>query len=310
MLKITLLISIYNEAPNLPILFEELAEVEKSLGHKYLFNLLCVNDGSTDETKKILVKLQKKFKNLQIYSLRKNYGKSMTYLVGFEKASGDIIVTLDADLQDDPSQIPLLIDKIEQGYDLVVGWRKRRKDEVQKRLSSFFWNKLLSFITKINLHDANCGIKAIRRKVLTGHFFQGDFHRYLPIVLGMEGFKVAEVEVRHRKRLHGSSKYNYWRFFSGFFDFLTTIFLMRYSMRPMHFFGIAGIVLLLIGLVIDAYLTILKISGQAIGGRPLLILGVLLIISGFQFIMTGFIADLIVKRDSPKPVSYISSIIE
>lgn len=298
--KFSIIVPSFNEGESLPILIKDLVEVFQKSGKP--FEILCIDDGSTDNTLAVLVDLCKEYKPvLRAFHLRKNLGKSIVYNIGFYYARGDICVTIDADLQDAPSEVFKLIKKLDEGYDAVVGWRKIRKDSWSKKIASLLWNKVVSLLIRANFHDLNSGLKVLRRDVLISLYLYGDFHRYLPVLLYWEGYKVAEVPVIHRERQFGKSKYSFLRMFSGLFDLVTALFLRRFGRRPMHFFGGVGILLFLAGMCINIYLGLIKLQGLAIGGRPLLILGVLLTISGIQLVMAGFLADLIIRQDKVGP---------
>ena len=302
---ISVIVPIYNEAGNLTSL---LAELNKSLAEISAgYEILAVDDGSTDNSLTELKKLKKLYGKLNILSLRKNFGKSVALMVGFTKSKGDIVVTIDADGQDVPSEIAVLLKEINKGFDVAVGWRKNRSDSFIKKMSSSLWNKLLYLFSGIKLHDVNCGLKVFKKEVLNSRYFLGDFHRYLPVAVAMDGYRVTEVTVKHRPRLKGISKYNYSRIFPAVFDFFTNMFLARYGLKPMHLFGQIGVLIIIPGLLINMYLLVLKISGNAIGGRPLLILGLLMTISGLQFIFTGLLGDLIIRNKDLSITEYLEN---
>ena|SRR3989338_1904288 len=301
---LSVIIPVFNEEDNLPEFIPELNEAVAHLSNSY--ELLAVNDGSTDKSQTVLTKLEKRYRNLKVFTLRKNFGKSVAYLVGFTKATGDIIVTIDSDGQDKPQEIGKLLGQLKKGYQVVVGWRKNRSDTFLKKLSSLVWNKLLYLFSGIKLHDVNCGLKVFKKEVLNPRYFLGEFHRYLPVTIAMDGYRVTEIEVEHRSRLKGSSKYNYYRIFPAIFDFFTNMFLARFGLKPMHLFGSIGILIFTAGLLINFYLLIVKISGSSIGGRPLLILGLLFTLAGLQLIFTGFLGDLIIRREEISVEHYLS----
>jgi glycosyltransferase involved in cell wall biosynthesis len=208
-------------------------------------------------------------------------------------ASGDIIVTIDADLQDDPAEIPNLIQKINDGYDLVSGWKKQRHDPISKKIPSKLFNIITARVTGIKLHDFNCGLKAYRQEVIKEIPVYGSLHRYLPVLAHWKGFAIGEIIVHHHARKYGATKYGWRRFFDGFFDLFTVLFLTRYRQKPLHLFGFFGMTSLLAGFIISLYLTILWIQGHGIGSRPLLFLGILLIIVGMQSFSIGLIGEMI-----------------
>jgi len=217
---------------------------------------------------------------------------------GSREAAGDIVVTMDADLQDDPREIPGMMALVDQGYDLVSGWKRNRKDPLSKRLPSRLFNSVTAWLSGVHLHDMNCGLKAYRRSVVETIRVYGELHRYTPVLAHWAGFRVTETEVVHHARAHGASKFGVERFFRGFFDLLTVLFLRRYVSRPLHLFGAVGGVLFAGGFGIGVYLTVLKIMGEAIGRRPLLTLGILLMVVGVQFVSFGLLGEMIANLRS------------
>jgi glycosyltransferase involved in cell wall biosynthesis len=233
---------------------------------------------------------------VKIIRFRRNYGKSAALSVGFAKAEGEIIITMDADLQDDPNEIPNLINEIKKGYDLVSGWKKKRFDPLSKTIPSRFFNFITSIITGIKIHDFNCGLKAYRKEVAKEVEIYGELHRYIPVLAHWLGYKIGEIPVQHHGRKYGKTKFGMGRFWKGFLDLLTVIFTTRYMQRPLHLFGFWGLAFFLIGFVVDLYLVYLKFSeGMALSNRPLFVGGVLLIIVGIQFISIGLIGELVTK---------------
>ena len=295
--NISVIIPAYNEEGSLPELYQRIMlsvrEMQKNNTIRQ-YELLFVNDGSTDATEKVMLGLHENDANVRVISLRRNFGKATALNAGLRHVNGDIIFTIDADLQDDPKEFPRFIEKLDEGYDLVVGWKVNRLDSVEKRLPSKLFNKVTSNFSGVNLHDHDCGLKAFRREIADSLDLYGEMHRYIPVLAHRQGFRIAEIPVEHHKREYGSSKYGMERYLRGLFDFLTTIFLIRYSDRPMYFFGKIGLLCLSVGLAICSYLTAIWFTGNPIGGRPLLVLGVLLILLGIQFISTGFIGNLLV----------------
>jgi glycosyltransferase involved in cell wall biosynthesis len=256
--------------------------------------IIFVDDGSTDRSFEVLRQLREKDANIRVYQFRKNYGKSAALAVGFKKARGKFIVTIDADLQDDPKEIPNLLNKLREGYDLVSGWKKARKDSLVKRLSSRLFNRVTCWVTSLKIHDINCGLKVYRREVTDTVNVYGQLHRFLPVLAQWEGFKVGEVVVQHRPRKYGKTKFGFSRFAAGFFDLITVLFITRYTKRPLHLFGLAGLVSFLAGTIISLYLTYERLfSGKFLSNRPLLFLGVLLIIVGVQFVSIGLLGEMI-----------------
>ncbi|HIE34442.1 MAG TPA: glycosyltransferase, partial [Candidatus Altiarchaeales archaeon] len=256
-----------------------------------------VDDGSTDESYQVMRDIQKRDNRVRIIKFRRNFGKSDALTAGFKKSCGDIIFTLDADLQDDPEEIPKFLDKISQGYDLVVGWRFKRNDPITKRLPSKMFNLITSLITGIHLHDFNCGYKAYRGEVVRNINLYGELHRYIPVLAVWKGYSVGEVKIRHRARRFGESKYGFNRLMKGFLDLITVKFLTTYAKRPLHFFGFFGMLSFLLGIISGIYILYLKfIINSSIGDRPILILTILLILVGIQFISLGLLGEMIVSR--------------
>ncbi len=297
---VSILIPAYNEMDSLNQLYDEMIEsirVMQSAGQVGNYEIWFVNDGSTDDTEKVILELISKDPQVHLISFRKNFGKSPALQAGFQHVSGDIVFTLDADLQDDPSEFTNFVRKIDEGYDLVVGWKYNRLDPAEKRLPSKLFNAVTSKSSGVKLHDHDCGFKCFRREVVKALDLYGELHRYVPVLAHRKGFRITEIVVNHRKREHGKSKYGIERYMRGLFDSLTTTFLLKYSDRPMYFFGRIGVFTGFMGFAICLFLTILWLNGHAIGGRPLLFLGILLILVGVQFVSTGFVCNLVVDRN-------------
>lgn len=300
---ISVVIPLYNEEESLPELALQLEGELKKVA-KDRWEVIFIDDGSTDHSFSVLKQINDRNKKFRAIRLRRNYGKSAALSVGFAEAKGVIIVTMDADLQDDPAEIQNLLAKIKDGYDLVSGWKKKRKDPITKTIPSKFFNFVTSLASGIKLHDFNCGLKAYRREVVKNLQVYGEMHRYLPALAHLDGFKVTEVQVVHHPRRYGKSKFGFSRFAKGFLDLLTVMFTTRYLKRPMHFFGTFGILFAIIGLVIDGWLTVEWFLGKtALSNRPLAILGVALIIVGVQFVSLGLIGEMMAKN-SNKDVIY------
>ncbi len=297
-MKYSIVVPVFNEELSLKILAEKLQKVFAADWNET--ELIFVNDGSTDSSLKILQNLQKKYPNLQIINFRVHQGKSAGLNAAFAKAQGETVVTLDADLQDEPTEIPKLLKKLNTGYDLVSSWKKSRHDPKNRLVLTKIFNRVVSFFTKIALHDFNSGLKAYRLDVVKNITVYGELHRFIPVLAVQQGFKVAEVPVIHNERLFGTSKYSWTRIPQGFFDLFTVLFLNKFKKSPMYFFGTIGGVLLLVGFTFLIYLSGLHFAGYAIGDRPLLIFGVMFVISGLQFFFTGFLAELIVHYMSKK----------
>ena len=296
-IAISVIIPVYNERDSLNELTQSLKGTLDAYGRNY--ELIFVDDGSKDGSFELLRDLMKTLRGIRIVKFQMNYGKSAALSTGFESARGEYIVTIDSDLQDDPNEIPCLLDKLAEGFDLVSGWKKHRKDPVSKRLPSKIFNLVTSIATGIRLHDHNCGLKVYRRNVVKKISIYGELHRYIPAMAHALGFRVTEMIVQHHQRKHGKSKYGIWRYFAGFFDLLTVMFLTRFTTRPLHLFGSMGLMLFIVGIIINLYLTTLKyFYGEGIGDRPLLFLGILLILVGFQVFSLGLLAEMITKLRS------------
>lgn len=297
---ISVLIPAYNEAESINTLYEQIIEaVDVCIqnGQAGEYEIWFVNDGSSDATGEVVRNLIKTDDKVHLIEFRKNFGKSPALNAGFHHVKGDIIFTMDADLQDDPKEFTRFIEEIDKGYDLVVGWKKNRLDSAEKRLPSKLFNKVTSSVSGVKLHDHDCGFKCFRREVVESLNIYGELHRYIPVLAYRNGFRITEITVNHRVREHGKSKYGMERYMRGLFDSLTTTFLLKYSDRPMYFFGRVGLFTSLIGFVICLYLTVLWFMGHGIGARPLLVLGVLLVLVGIQFISTGFVCNIFVDRN-------------
>ncbi len=291
---ISIVIPAFNEEESISELVQEISECMKSIQ----FEIIVIDDGSTDGTWERITELSSRFP-LKGLKLSSNQGKAAALAAGFAESSGRYVVTMDADLQDDPSEILDMIRLMEEkNYDLVSGWKKNRKDPVGKTLPSKLFNLTVKLTTGVKLHDFNCGLKVYRSSVAKNLELYGEMHRYTPVLAAQQGFSVGEKVVHHRPRKYGKTKYGIARFFRGFSDLLTVLFLHRYSYRPLHFFGGIGTLLALIGFGISAYMTVLWFGGEPIGRRPLLLLGVLLLVVGFQFISLGLLGEMFLKHSS------------
>ena len=289
---ISIVIPAFNEQNSLPELVERIEKVMDNLGQE--FEIILINDGSTDTTELVIQRLKQEKNYIRSIKFHKNFGKAVALNEGFRSSSGDFVITMDADLQDEPEEIPVLLDKIIEGYDLVTGWKKDRQDPLEKRLPSKLFNYVTGIVAGLKIHDYNCGFKIYRKEVITELDLYGEMHRYVPALVYWKGFRVAEVAVRHSPRKFGKSKYGIKRYMRGLFDFMTVYFLIKYMSKPMHFFGALGFFSSLTGFAILLYLTAIWLTGERIGDRPLLILGVLLLFLGMQFISTGLISELII----------------
>ena len=298
---LSVVIPLYNEENSLAELHNRIILSLQSLSSNY--ELIFVDDGSTDNSFSVLKDLHKEDGQVKAIRFRKNFGKAAALSAGFKEATGKTIVTIDADLQDLPEEIPVLIKKIEEGYDLVSGWKFKRQDPLVRRVASRLFNSVTTFYTGVKIHDFNCGLKCYRREVTEELELYGELYRYIPALASWKGFKVGEVKVNHQPRIHGKSKFGGERYVRGFFDLLTVIMLTKYPEKPLHFFGLMGTILSLAGLAINIYMAALRLSGKWIGNRPLLLLGILLLILGIQFIFFGLMGELIVFS-SQKDTSY------
>jgi glycosyltransferase involved in cell wall biosynthesis len=281
----------FDEERSVALLFDELQAALDPLDAPW--EVVFVDDGSRDGTFAALTRLHDAHDNVRVVRLRRNFGKSAALAAGFEQARGEVVVTIDADLQDDPAEIPRLLAKLDEGFDLVSGWKSRRRDPWTRRVLSRIFNRLASAVSGVTLHDVNCGLKAYRAEVVHDLRIYGELHRFLPVLAHERGYRVAELPVNHRPRNHGRSRYGLERYLRGFLDLLTVSLVGRYRHRPLHLFGGVGLVLGAIGTLVLAYLTVLKVTGEAIGHRPLLILGVLLVVVGLQLFSLGLLGEMI-----------------
>ncbi|MFH1038188.1 MAG: glycosyltransferase family 2 protein [PVC group bacterium] len=289
-IDISVLIPLFDEEENLRPLFEKIRGVLDA--RKGSWEILFVDDGSSDGSFSMLKNLKESDPRIRVIQLRRNFGKSAALDAGFKAVRGGRVIIMDADLQDDPGEIPALLNKIDEGYDLVTGWRADRHDRFIKKCTSRIYNFATATMTGIRLHDFNCGLKAFRREVVKDISLYGELHRYIPPIAHWKGYRVTEIQVCHHRRAFGKSKFGAYRFFAGFMDLLTVMFLTKYIKKPLHLFGGIGLIFFALGLIINVYLAILKVLGYGIGGRPLLILGVLLMLIGFQLISTGLIGEM------------------
>ncbi len=290
---LSLVVPVYNERDSLRELHSQIKAGCAIAGKSY--ELLFIDDGSTDGTSALLDELALEDPNIGVVHFRRNFGKSPALACGFERARGKVVITLDADLQDDPAQIVEFVRRIEAGADLVSGWKRVRHDPLGKTMPSKLFNAVVRRASGIKLHDFNCGFKAYRIECIRELMVYGGFHRFLPVLAGSRGFVVVEVEVQHRARVHGVSKFGARRLIDGMLDLLTVLLVTRYRTRPLHFFGIPGFILGSLGLAILAYLTVLWGMGEAIGTRPLLSLGILMTLSAIQLGALGLLGELLVR---------------
>lgn len=304
---ISVVLPVYNEHDSLKQLYQKITETMKSQPDDY--ELIFVDDGSTDGSFEVLKDLQHSDKRIRVIQFRKNFGKSAAYSAGFHNARGEIIITMDTDLQDDPGEVTMFVHEINAGNDLVIGWRHARKDSIKKTLPSKIFNKIVSWTTRVPLHDFNCPFKAYRKEVLEEIEIYGELHRYIPVLAGARGYSLAEIKISNLPRQYGYSKFGRERFLRGMLDLLTVIFITRFSKRPLHFLGFGGVVAFTLGLgtilffVFAHLLYILGIltgSSWNIHDRPALSLGILLMIIGGQFLSIGLLGELLIMKKNPR----------
>lgn len=291
---ISVVIPVHDEERSVALLYDELAAV--LAGGDRAWETVFVDDGSSDGTFGALARLHKTYDNVRVVRLRRNFGKAAALDAGFCEVSGNVVVTIDGDLQDDPAEIPRLLAKLDEGFDLVSGWKTNRRDPLTRRIPSKIFNAVAGQVSGVHLHDMNCGLKAYRAEVVQGMRLYGELHRYVPVLAHYRGYRITELAVNHRPREHGRSNYGVERYVRGFLDLLTVTFMGRYRHRPLHLFGGLGLLTSLLGVAILVYLTVVKLAGQAIGQRPLLALGVLLVVVGIQLLSLGLLSELITSH--------------
>lgn len=300
--EISIVVPVLNEWESLPQLHKELTDVLRDVGKSY--EIIIVDDGSDDGSVELARDLVAKDDAVILIELRRRFGKATALQAGFKVSRGEIVFTLDADLQDDPKEIPRFLEALDNDYDLVSGWKKDRKDPLAKTIPSKFFNFVTSRMSGLKLRDFNCGFKAYRREVIEDLNVYGELYRYIPVVVHAKGFRVGEIAVSHRERQFGKSKYGLERFIRGPLDLFTIMFLISFQKRPLHLFGPVGVSIGFIGFLINAYLAVLWVQGQGIGSRPLLMLGVLMVIVGIQILVFGLLGEMIAAA------SYRSSDVE
>lgn len=307
--KVSIVVPLYNEKESLLPLHAEISQVCQL--HPWDYEIIYIDDGSTDGSIKILEKLyQKNPRQVRVIQFRRNFGKAEALSSGFRLAKGDFVVTLDADLQDDPHEIPKLIEKLSEGFDLVSGWKVKRHDPFSKRIPSKIFNKVTAWLSGLPLHDFNCGLKAYRIEVAKTLQIYGELHRYIPVLAHWYGFRVTEVPVHHRPRKFGKSKYGFSRFLRGGLDLVTVLFFGKYTKRPLHLFGSVGLLLTLLGSGITLYLILLRITRTIfLSNRPLLFLGIVLLILGIQFVSIGLLGEMIARTRPTEPQELIRKIL-
>ena len=293
-LDLSVVVPLYNEEESLPHLVQQLTEALRPSGEH--FELVLVNDGSSDRSAEVLSELSGQVPELVAVLLRKNYGQTAAMAAGFDVAQGEVIVSLDGDLQNDPADIPMLLSKLREGYDLVSGWRHQRQDAaLQRKLPSRIANRLIGRVTGVKLHDYGCSLKAYRREVLADMRLYGELHRFLPALAFIEGARITEVKVNHRARQFGSSKYGIDRTFRVLMDLLTVWFMKRFLTRPMYVFGVGGLMAIAGSLIASTYLLAVKVMGGDIANRPLLTLAVVLGLAGIQLFCFGLLGELLIR---------------
>jgi glycosyltransferase involved in cell wall biosynthesis len=302
-LDVSVIVPVLDEAETVAELAGRVAAVLDRLGRS--FEILFVDDGSRDGTAQRVRQARERDPRVKLVRLRRNFGKAAALCAGFDHSTGLIVITMDGDLQDDPEEIPRFLSALEEGdLDLVSGWKRRRQDPASKRLPSRLFNWVTRRLAQVDLHDFNCGFKAYRREVLGEIALYGELHRYIPVLASRRGFAVGEIQVNHHPRRHGASKYGWDRFYKGLLDLITVLFITRYTRRPLHLFGGAGLAFLSTGLGINLYLAIIWFSGDNLSNRPLLLLGVLLMLLGIQVLTTGLLGEMITLKNFQRRDSY------
>lgn len=306
---VSLVIPAYNEENNLLLLYQEIASALARESAPY--EIVLVDDGSTDGSGEVIEGLARRDARVRPVRLRRRMGKSIALAVGFRHARGDTVVMMDADLQDDPMEIPRFVKALNSGAQVVCGWRRQRHDPLMKRLFSRFYNWTTRLVTGVKLNDFNCGFKAYRKVALQDIRLYGDLHRYIPVLAAWQGFQIAEIEVQHHPRRHGESKYGFGRVFHGFLDLLTVLFLTRFEKRPLHLLGGIGLLMTSLGMLINTYLAALWFLDLGpVGTRPLLALGVLLCIVGFQFLFFGILAEFLLHLHHEQDDGYLDRVLQ
>ena len=300
-MKISVVIPVYNEVDSIPRLYKELDDVLSNLDW---YEIFFIDDGSSDGSDEVIKKIIETNSKINLIQFHRNYGKSAALAEGFKYADGDYVITMDSDLQDDPGEIPNLIKKLEEGYDLVSGWKKDRKDPISKKLPSKLFNFITRLFTGVKIHDFNCGLKIYKKSVIKTLELYGGRHRYIPAMAGQKKFKVSEIIVNHRPRIYGKTKYGGSRFFHGLFDLISILFLSKYIQSPMYFFGKVGLLTFLFGLGIETYVIYLKyFLGEPFAKHmALLMLGILIIVIGIQFFSIGLVGEMIANSNQHKEI--------
>jgi glycosyltransferase involved in cell wall biosynthesis len=301
--EVTVLVPVLDEAESVAELAARVAATLDGMGRS--FEIIFVDDGSRDATSLRVREARELDPRVKLVRLRRNFGKAAALCAGFDHSHGRIVITMDVDLQDDPEEIPRLLAALEEGdLDLVSGWKRQRRDPASKRLPSRLFNWVTRQLAQVDLHDFNSGFKAYRREVLGEIAVYGELHRYIPVLASRRGFTIGEVQVDHHPRRHGESKYGWDRFYKGLLDLITVLFITRYTRRPLHLFGAFGLLFLTAGLGINLYLAVLWMGGEYLSNRPLLLLGILLMLLGIQVLTTGLIGEMITFKNFRRPDSY------
>ena len=301
--EISVLVPVLDEAGSVAELATRVAAVLDGLGRD--FEIVFIDDGSRDDTAACVREARGHDPRVKLVRLRRNFGKAAALCAGFDHCSGSLILTMDGDLQDDPDEIPRLLGELEEkDLDLVSGWKRDRQDPASKRYPSKLFNWVTRKLAQVDLHDFNCGFKIYRREVLEQVSIYGELHRYIPVLASRRGFRVGEIRVRHHPRRHGASKYGWDRLYKGLLDLITVLFITKYTRRPLHLFGVFGLLFGGVGLAINLYLAVLWLQGESLSRRPLLLLGVLLMVLGFQILTTGLLGEMITFKNFRRPDSY------
>jgi len=301
--EISVLVPVLDEAATVGILAERVAAVLGAAGRS--FEIVFVDDGSRDGTAEEVKAARRRDPRVRLVRLRRNFGKAAALSAGFDHCRGRLLVTMDGDLQDDPDEIPRFLQTLEeQDLDLVSGWKRRRLDPAGKRYPSLLFNWVTRHLAQVPIHDFNCGFKAYRREVLAEVAVYGELHRYIPVLASRRGFRVGEIEVRHHPRRHGVSKYGWDRLYKGLLDLITVLFITKYTRRPLHLFGLIGLASFAGGFLINLYLAFLWLRGEALSNRPLLLLGVLLMLVGIQVLTTGLLGEMLTHKQFRRTDSY------
>ena len=301
--NISVLVPVLNEEGTVEELAMAVASVLSETGRS--FEIVFIDDGSTDATAQNIKAAHSGDQRVKLVRLRRNFGKAAALCAGFEHSSGEIVITMDGDLQDDPGEIPKFLEKLEsESLDLVSGWKQVRKDPISKRYPSKLFNWVTRRLAQVDLHDFNCGFKAYRREVVEQIALYGELHRYIPVLASRKGFTVGEISVVHHPRRHGESKYGWDRLYKGLLDLITVLFITKYTRRPLHLFGLIGLLALSMGVGINSYLAVLWMLGNSLSNRPLLLLGVLLMILGIQVLTTGLLGEMVTFKNFRRSDTY------